>query len=618
MGGGASALLDAASELKLSHEQRKRYRGMYMELAKTGKTPKQIMAILSARIDEEKITGVPAMLPGKSVESGAQAKERRGSNPKKVASMPALNSYSAATLALSTDTAEPTISITVEAYSQSPGNGSADGSLKLLGSSKLSDKCTVDVEVENILDTLLDGIDDTTAGCECKLCKVPFDTAAQLKRHINFSQLHAGNARDYIANRESIIKMKRLGKVVDIASQLFLEALREVTERRAKSTAHQFRWWSTCQKVIRQLRAQDTVKHLIDLYKLDPGRVPIDPHQVLYEGTKLFWRTQETLDMHMYLHYDHHTRACTSGGVGVIQVSGYNRQAKKEVERLFISYEAVRQLIEAQLITEKEKKEAADREKGLVTGRRKSLNSLPEPVTVTHDMIVEYIQSRLEVAVMPSNVSKQRLILATSAAGVVNVSPYSTLNLNHVLGIGNGSNLKQSNPMFRQSMKGLFGSTGKAPSFRAAKSNRKLAVQQKDDPDDQQGDNSAAAIAASAESQAHKLLSIVIAPHEAIKLKQVEMPMVAIARTLSGKARAIHSTIADLDLQKRELKLATSEAEQMSAVVAEQLAPFIASPHGTEKKKPKSPAKAYVLKKGGISLETISSALHRKRRNSIG
>jgi hypothetical protein len=593
MGGGASALLDAASELGLSHDQRKRYRGMYIELAKTGKTPKQIMAILNTKIEEEKTTGVPSGLHGKPGENA-----RRSSNPKRVATAPVSPQN------------------VVQFVLNSESNDTAAMSVESLSPSKEEPVSLVDDEIENILPKLLEGIEDTSINVECKLCKVSFETAAQLKRHINFSQLHCGNVKDYAAQRNSAIRAKRCANVVQAAINIFLTTLTYVRSQQAALSPVQYRWWCAGRRIIRQLRIQDTFKYLVKLYNIGAGTIPSDPFEVLFEGTKLFWRTQETLDIHMYLHHDAHTRSVTTGGVAVVQISGYNKRTKQEVERLFVSYEAVSQLIESQLRADL----AAKSTKQEAVVRRKSLNNLLDAVDVTREMVAEYIQARLELAVVPSNVGKQKLVLSTSAAGVLAVSPYSTLTLNFLLGFGTEAHLRFTNPLFRNTSPLQSVKVPAALQSRKASTNQMLTSGVEVDEEDHHSSVQAtiAAInATSAESQAHKLLSILIPPAEVWKLKQVNLPLWAIAKTLSGKARAIDSTIADLDYQKHELKEATNQAELHAAALSEQLAPFIANPHVPQVKKHK-PVKRHSPKRGGLSMETLSSALHRKRRNSIG
>lgn len=121
----------------------------------------------------------------------------------------------------------------------------------------------------------------------CTLCQMAFKSMSFLERHVKYSDLHIRNAK----------------KAADVANP----APPPISE------------------------ADNDMFVTSESGKVTPKQVEGKHYRLLYSGSKLFWRTQETVDLNIY----HHILPST------IEVVSYDTAKSKEMNRIYMDYAAL-------------------------------------------------------------------------------------------------------------------------------------------------------------------------------------------------------------------------------------------------------------------------------------
>lgn len=125
----------------------------------------------------------------------------------------------------------------------------------------------------------LDSWDSVSTQPYCAVCKMAFKSIPFLERHVKYSDVHAKN--------------------VKMAEE---EAAGPIMKTNALPTT--------------------------ESGKLSPKQVEGEHYKLMYSGSKLFWRTQQQVDLNFYHHILPHT----------IEVIGYDSTKGKEMERIYLNY----------------------------------------------------------------------------------------------------------------------------------------------------------------------------------------------------------------------------------------------------------------------------------------
>jgi hypothetical protein len=128
---------------------------------------------------------------------------------------------------------------------------------------------------------VVDSWDSVTQQPYCKICQMAFKSDTFLDRHIKFSDLHAKNVK------------KANGEEEEKAAAAAEEKKIEMPEKKL---------------LVKQVEGE----HYI----------------LLYSGSKFFWRTQDTIDLHIYLHI---LPNC-------LEVISYDTNKSKETNRIYLDY----------------------------------------------------------------------------------------------------------------------------------------------------------------------------------------------------------------------------------------------------------------------------------------
>ena len=135
------------------------------------------------------------------------------------------------------------------------------------------------------LHEIADSWDSVSQQPYCKICQMAFKSETFLERHIKFSDLHAQNVKK-----------------------------KEKLDEAAKSGA--------------------PPPSLVP-DRLAPRQVEGEHFKMLYTGSKFFWRTQESIDLHFYLHVLPHT----------IEIISYDTTKSKELNRVYLDYSTLLDIV---------------------------------------------------------------------------------------------------------------------------------------------------------------------------------------------------------------------------------------------------------------------------------
>lgn len=200
----------------------------------------------------------------------------------------------------------------------------------------------------DISSTAVDSWDSVSTQPYCDLCKMAFKNKAFLERHVKYSSLHIQNEKAAKAAK---------GEHVD--------------EEKHHDTNHTDERPSTTppppHPELEESKQPDQ----------EEGR----DYRLLYSGSKFYWRTQHTVDFDIYHHFATKT----------IEIIPHNNTHQKELNRIYVNYDAACLLVAQSVDTEVE-----NRVKAIVNDR---FAKPPDRKAIREDVLVQklvtYLLSRL-------------------------------------------------------------------------------------------------------------------------------------------------------------------------------------------------------------------------------
>jgi hypothetical protein len=277
----------------------------------------------------------------------------------------------------------------------------------------------------------------------CEDCKVVFTTFFLLDRHIRFSDRHLSSVRE----REKRESMETRAKAIAKSTHNYLHFLRNfVVNSKSKTEDHSVprkRWLMAYKRVKMDNAIKKTEKLLLEYYRRNKKAEEfVRQPQLLFRASKLFWRSQESWSMNLYVyHHDNEmTKTSSRGGGGVVEVVGYLAQDThfEFSTRLYLDYASLCSLVKKELnvaIGKLQKKSQKSRRRSfqnsLLTGSEYSTDDKvdeAEASTVVGDIIGTLILDKIQLDRIPGSVQRFKLSfkLANSPPGGVD-EPASSL-----------------------------------------------------------------------------------------------------------------------------------------------------------------------------------------------
>lgn len=304
MGSGASteALFDVATELNLNHDQRKRFKLYYTEMSKAG--------VAESRIREKLVIKFKA-------EKGADLTEVEERSTRKLQQV-----------------SKPELSRPRTKDPRSVRVGINQGSI-------VSSPHDI-IKSKQIIEEVEEG--DQENPYSCTLCHTSFKTEALLERHVKFSYIHAKMLKDI---EDAKLEEERAKKIAVMVHESIKRVRKVIMQRQvsARGSKARSRWLWAFDKVKSKLAIAKTTESLQLMYRSNLKYAKCDASKLIYDGSKFFWRSQVSIDLHMYLHDDDETKVHIPNHSPVLEVIGYDVHKQKEYMRLYLSYFAVRDSI---------------------------------------------------------------------------------------------------------------------------------------------------------------------------------------------------------------------------------------------------------------------------------
>lgn len=301
MGSGASteALFDVATELNLNHEQRKRFKLYYSEMSKSGMAESKIREKLVLKFKAEKGTNLT-----ESEEKSTGKLHQLPINKPKVKEPKSMR-----------------VSIQQESMISSPND--------IIKSKAILEEANIE--------------NDEGDPFPCILCKTSFKTEALLDRHVKFSYIHAKMLQDIENAKEEEERAKKIAFMVHDSIKRVRQAImqRQVSSQGSKARS---RWLWAFDKIKSKLAIAKTTESLKMMYRSNLKHAKCDVSKLIYDGSKFFWRSQVSIDLHIYLHDDDETKMHIPDHSPVLEVIGYDVHKQKEYMRLYLSYFTTRDL----------------------------------------------------------------------------------------------------------------------------------------------------------------------------------------------------------------------------------------------------------------------------------
>eukprot|EP01038_Epipyxis_sp_PR26KG_P007513 gene7513-10235_t len=146
--------------------------------------------------------------------------------------------------------------------------------------------------------------DSVTQQPFCNICQMAFKSPAFLDRHVKYSDLHSKNK----ANQKDSLN-KANDEIIQKKEEEIAQAAKEAEE-----------------KAIQEEKLKQPMKEGIDF-------------SLLYDGSKLFWRTQRSVDINIYNHIPLET----------LEIIAFDAVTHKELPRIYINYKLLCEIIQPKL-----------------------------------------------------------------------------------------------------------------------------------------------------------------------------------------------------------------------------------------------------------------------------
>lgn len=419
MGAGATTFNDQAFELKLSRDERARYKQMYAEMEKAGNPASRIQKQLTAKLEAERAAKPPVnrskavavakktrnQIQRRSMDNSALSPKAGGnsffpssdivtSHAPDIQMQGLLHSASGPTIPSVNDmgnTAPTIVPVQTNSVPHAEMQSSVAVGQPTAGLNNSVKHHFGRVHGHGHPPSAGGGGEIKLSGpFNCDLCKATFSNAHQLDRHIKYSDRHARSIRDHC----------RAGQLSLLAHRC-VEAFRKAAIEKANAQQNwsraKIRWHWAYNKVKMQNAIDKTSEMLMEIYHAKSSKKGTKGN-FLFEGSKFFWRSQENIELHIYLHDEDTVKQGSPDGSWVIEVIGFEHEKNRELERLYLSYGVLTRVLRSEIAA------AIEKVKRHVAGDKK----------VIHNVLVEFLLNNLQTAPFPGKAAHKQLILVTS------------------------------------------------------------------------------------------------------------------------------------------------------------------------------------------------------------
>ncbi len=319
----------------------------------------------------------------------------------------------------------------------------------------------------------------------CDICNKSFDSLVLYDKHTKFSKMHEQNIRDREDVVDAVVKASYFASVTYSAIVLLqsttvkklnsVKAALDIKQNRRNSkriipvqpeielSVAKKRWNVCIKKVLLQNSVHKVTNLLTKLLanKRLPGNDPI----LLYNGTKIFWKANISLDIQIALHDDiksNNSEPVIPGSISsnkkrkVIEIIPRNNNLLRELDRTYLDYQVLLDHLNPSIVVRVQEQsfELLNRSKG--DAKMAAVNMAKLFDELAHSMIIDFIinhliidtttfkavpglsillpvenSPKLDVAVLPNVVAHRLIIPAPVYSPPAGATRFAPLNLGY-------------------------------------------------------------------------------------------------------------------------------------------------------------------------------------------
>lgn len=267
---------------------------------------------------------------------------------------------------------------------------------------------------------------DDLSKLKCEICNTSFKTVALLERHIKYSYIHARAVED----QEKLHKQQERAKRIATMIHNCLQVVRKTMLKRdasARNNKVKMRWLWAYEKVKINIAIAKTTKELVAYYRSNLKTQKINKAKMLFDGSKLFWRTQESIELNIYLHDDEKVVHSIPDKSPVLEVIGFDVSKQKEFQRLYVNFYILQTHLYSKIETaihqlrHKINKESATYTAISTSNETVNIYKLndDEEKSVMYQIIVDYIVSKLDLRNHPNRPTQKGLVLGDATDDIM-------------------------------------------------------------------------------------------------------------------------------------------------------------------------------------------------------
>jgi hypothetical protein len=351
----------------------------------------------------------------------------------------------------------------------------------------------------------------------CDICNKKFESKTLYDKHMKFSMIHEQNVRDREEVVDAVVKASYFASVTYAAIVLLqstignklnsVKAAIAVKDKRRNSkrivpvqnavelSVAKKRWDMSIKKVLLQNAVQKVTTLLTK--RLANKRIPGNDPVMMYNGTKIFWKVNISLDIQIALHdimpnvpsevAERVTGSKTKRKV--IEIIPRNNNLLRELDRTYLDYQVLLDHLNPSILVrvQEQSYELLNRSKG--DAKTAAVNMAKLFDELAHSMIVDFIinhliidtatfkavpgliillpvesSPKLDVAVMPNALAHRLIIPAPVYSPPAGATRFAPLNLGHEFE-RTRNELKMEHSSIVRNTSGLFSLTGATPYF---------------------------------------------------------------------------------------------------------------------------------------------------------
>ena len=238
--------------------------------------------------------------------------------------------------------------------------------------------------------------------------------------------MHAKTIQDIETNKKAIERSKKIAILIHQSIQKVKNVINNRVIITARYNKYQRLWFWAYERVRTNLAITKTAKMLQSYYRSQLPTTKLDNTKLLYDGSKLFWRLQFSIELHMYLHDGDDIKAAMPEKSPVLEVIGYDITHQKELLRLYLNYKLIQIHIKERIVEPIVSTFVSPTSNGGPTGPKENTPTIvdakfiaeydldalnPNETRMMNNIITEYIASKLDIQLHPYHSSHYMLTL---------------------------------------------------------------------------------------------------------------------------------------------------------------------------------------------------------------